>query len=671
MSKCGIPIFARSLAALLLAVFMYACQPLGTNQICPVPLETKTYTVRGEWYDGVDLLIVVDNSYSMETEQQILSENINTLITSLVDPTTGPDWTFPAVENVRVAVVTTDMGLQYGEEGSTEGFPYGLDVESCTDQNPAGDNGTFERLAASKKCSVQDDEQPWNETTKFERNTTLAADVACKVIQGTVGCGVEQPLEAALRAVSREDQKSFLVWNHILAVLIVTDEEDCSVADKGLFSTPEFVSGVGSDGLLNVGCNLPASNEDNFLFKSSRYRQKLIEAKDNRTSAVFFSAIVGVPPDSPCEGSGYNLERCLNRSKMQLKIQKFNDSHNAYNHFAPACERFVNGREITSARPGRRYVEVAQDFGPYGYVHSICNEDWSPALKEIALALAGTVCGCQCLHRPFDWEQISEEQQDELDCPNCGTANCSLLVAYERDLDDPDLNCPFELEEDSLPEIAEYIDNGNKETKRSIMCPVAKIPTPLDCVTADEISDSVQDKVGWYYCENRNKEDFNDVCGDGLDNDGDGLTDCMDDNCSACPSCNGNGVGCEMKECRYNIRLTQAAKKITVGSYVKIRCSQSSHRIDNNCHENTSETCNDGMDNDFNGVFDCTDTYNDLNPVHSHRPDPNCCPMTKEANGKCVLDKPAMRAICNSPEGTLPDACYAAAEMLKCELDMD
>jgi hypothetical protein len=55
-----------------------------------------------------------------------------------------------------------------------------------------------------------------------------------------------------------------------------------------------------------------------------------------------------------------------------------------YTHFRPACTRSVGDVLVTEARPGRRFVSLAQKFGCAGYVYSICNEDWSEAMTEIA-----------------------------------------------------------------------------------------------------------------------------------------------------------------------------------------------------------------------------------------------------------------------------------------------
>jgi hypothetical protein len=74
---------------------------------------------------------------------------------------------------------------------------------------------------------------------------------------------------------------------------------------------------------------------------------------------------------------------------MDYIPKEFEGENDTYIHFAPACERTnIAGQLVTSARPGRRYVKVAQEFGCASYVYSICNEDWSEAMTEIARLIA-------------------------------------------------------------------------------------------------------------------------------------------------------------------------------------------------------------------------------------------------------------------------------------------
>ncbi|MCP4606371.1 MAG: hypothetical protein GY847_38645 [Proteobacteria bacterium] len=390
-------------------------------------------------YNGVDLLLVVDNSGSMEQEQGILATSVYTLINSLVNPIKDPDWPFQPIENMRVAMVSSDLGLQYGPDHSTKGFPYGdTVVTSCTDDDPKGDDGRFQddmppsidietgqincetdggQCPSSKwncidgKCiSPSQDKKPvnclettsdslWTETSVENRNSDLARQIACMSKLGTNGCGKEAQLEAAVVALSKDSQKSFIKEDHLLVVLIVSDEEDCSIKDKGLFETDQWQSGTRisdaeGSGMLNVACNLPKSNEDNFLFGTNRYWAELIRMKESNASGVIFGAIVGVPigdgnTKSPCQGRGNEISGCLDDPRMELEVKVMKTKEGQeFKHFAPACEREQDDEVVTNARPGRRYVKVAEAYGSSGYVYSICNADWSPAMKELAEMIA-------------------------------------------------------------------------------------------------------------------------------------------------------------------------------------------------------------------------------------------------------------------------------------------
>jgi hypothetical protein len=411
---------------LLVSLLMTACQIddvcvdiFFENGICDIDIDADTDTdtdTSPSNVDGIDILVVVDNSGSMTEEQRVLSTGFFTLINSLVNPLDGVP-----VESVRVGVTTTDMGLQYswdriadqdavtsceaprGDDGRLMPIPNDvtvIDVESgviaC---EPGGGQCPAEFKCVDGLCIAPGGISTVNcpavpnhnyvETTPDKPNPMLATQVACLSQQGTDGCGVEQQLSAATRAVERN--AGFLVETHTLQVIVVTDEEDCSVEDPGLFQTPEWLSGPGK--YLNVACNYP-DEHNSFLFSPAELKKALVEAKQGRSDAVSFAAIVGVPQDGPCQGNGDSLEGCLEHPDMVLEPEVFTTpTGNEYIHFTPACSRVDSstGVEVTMARPGRRFVQIAEAFGSQGYVYSICNADWSPAMERIGGSLVAKV----------------------------------------------------------------------------------------------------------------------------------------------------------------------------------------------------------------------------------------------------------------------------------------
>jgi hypothetical protein len=215
--------------------------------------------------------------------------------------------------------------------------------------------------------------------------------------QGTLGCGIEQQLEAAV--VGLKKHPTFVRDNYLLAVLIVSDEEDCSIKERGLFDTPEWKDQKES---LNTACNYPESNETNFLYTIERYKEEYSAIKASDPNAVVFAAIVGVPHENTlCQGRGNEIgQACLDSNEMSLEKKDYGDHW----HFRPACVRDDDPSTPTietEAKPGRRYVQLARTFGEKGYIYSICNKDWGPAMKEIAGLIASQLGGT-CCSDPMD-----------------------------------------------------------------------------------------------------------------------------------------------------------------------------------------------------------------------------------------------------------------------------
>ncbi|MDJ0763299.1 MAG: hypothetical protein QNJ97_09950 [Myxococcota bacterium] len=674
---------------------------------CPVPIEVSINEDLVTGFDGVDMLVVVDNSRSMEQEQEILATGFFTLVNSLAKPIIGPDWPFPPVANMRVAIVSSDMGLQYGNEGSIDDVP--TDIGNCVER---GNDGEFQtdmegivNIASGVIACADDGDQcpedftcangvcdsptpgelyPVNctelntgnefaETSAEDPNGDLATEVACMSKLGKEGCGIEQQLQAAVRALSREGQGSgdgeFLLESHLLAVLIVSDEEDCSIENDGLFSTAEWESGTNpipgesASGRRNVACNFPEENEEENLFDPSVYWDKFVAIKDDKPRAVIFAAIAGVPTgeDAGCEGRGSALDNCLAHADMQLEVIEYESEGNLVKHFRPACTRSdAEGELLTEARPGRRYVKVAQDFANNGYVYSICNADWSPAMRDIAQVIAENIQP-QCYPKRLEWVR---ETSDDCQTEDCGKAKCDVVAVYDRK---PDSNkgCPDELNVSPEDVVTETVsDPGGSGTVIRYYCPLPKLAAPVDCGAAGSLYLNTE-KVGWFYCE-ANEENNSIACSDGWDNDGDGAIDCDDDECTDCEVCpNGTGVDCK-STCPYSVQLTQPAKKEVSGQMVSVQCLQQFVFEDENCQENTKASCTDGEDNDGNGVYDCIEE-------EDHFADPHCCPLDVVATEDGKNCSPTSDFSRNCPGTSVIDpewetACVAHARALGCNL---
>jgi hypothetical protein len=345
---------------------------------------------------GVDLLFVIDNSNSMAEEQVSLAEQLPSFVRALLEPPDAdrdgePDWL--PVPDLHVGVITTDMG--------TGGFA----VPTCG--NPDfGDDGV---LRTQGRTDIEGCRATYPSFFAYEAGgrpvEELAFDVGCVAQAGIGGCGFEQQLEAMLKALSPAAPTAYTSASYVpptffrgtaghglganagfvrddtlLAVVIVTDEEDCSAADPDIFQldSPRFGA---TD--LNLRCFVHGSQ---VLHPLARYIEGLAALRAGRPDLLAFGLIVGVPEDlavaSPSAG---DFERILADPRMEERVDPTNPTR-----LTPSCN--VMGRGV--AFPPRRLVRVAQAFGPErSTVQSICQEDFAPAAGALARLFGRRACG--------------------------------------------------------------------------------------------------------------------------------------------------------------------------------------------------------------------------------------------------------------------------------------
>ena len=262
---------------------------------------------------------------------------------------------------------------------------------------------------------------------------------------------------------------------------------------------------------------------------------------------------------------------------------------------------------------------------------------------------------------------------------------CDVVLEINRkgnDISDedciPDLYAGLSAEErKSYEDRRQVIVNksGGLVESKTILCPLPKLSTPKDCDLARDYIKNTQseDVVGWYYCEKLG-ESFNDVCNDSIDNDGDNLVDCEDPECRGCEVCDGTGAGCE-EGCQYGIEVTEGAKTIVTRQSLSVQCLQRFNFEDQNCQEDTRDACNDDLDNDGNGIWNCNNTLNRDDVEDPHLPDPNCCrTLTKEGSlcNPTEAQIEAIRQICPEDDDggewswRQVGACVARARELGC-----
>lgn len=380
--------------------------------------------------DKVDLLFMVDNSNSMTEEQTSLATEFPRMVRILASGDRDGNGTedFPAVKDLQIGVVTSDMG--------TGGFV----VPTCVEPN-FGDDGilrtrgnsmdptcmaTYPRFAQFRPAMAGADPD------------AFARDVSCVARVGIGGCGFEQQLEAVLKAVSPagyvppgggfnmgtvghadRENAGFVRPDSVLAIIMVTDEEDCSARDPQIFNTMSSTY----TGDLNLRCFQYSSAA---LHPITRYVDGLRAQRLEFPDRLVFAAITGVPTDLVSDPDAIDYARILDDPRMQERI----DTMAMTPRLVPSCN--VPGRGI--AFPPRRIVQVAQQFGENGVVQSICQENFGPALDAIIEKIANQLRGA-CLPRALNPDSTGEVGCDVVEVlPLTGDfTRCSQLADIGRD----------------------------------------------------------------------------------------------------------------------------------------------------------------------------------------------------------------------------------------------
>jgi len=364
------------------AVLVLSCMGRELVRIDP---KTQSYVLEDipvQTFVGVDILVVVDNSGSMAAEQSMLRDAFPSLITSILtgtDPVTGAQVHAP-VRDLHIGVVSTDMGVG------------GYNVQTCETDPLIGDDGVLQHTPHGTGCSAAYPTylsyyiDPTTDPDLTQVNQ-LATDFGCIAVLGTSGCGFEQQLEAAKKALIDHSQPGganagFLRENTILTILFVTDEEDCSAADPTIFD----INGLPYS--INLQCYYQAVKlraVDEFLrqLKSLRGSPDSPEVPEN----LVIGFIVGVPPGEPaCEGSGDAITGCLDVPAMQEVVRPDGELLEYVCKYPAACTALdppFPGDCIAEAFPARRFVQLAQAFGNNAVVQSICTETFVPAISAL------------------------------------------------------------------------------------------------------------------------------------------------------------------------------------------------------------------------------------------------------------------------------------------------
>jgi hypothetical protein len=364
---------SRAWMVMLVSVFLPSCQDFVFEEVPGSVFKTKRMI-----YDipvrPVDILFVVDDSGSMAAEQVQLGQSFKSFVNILEE--SGGSTSY------QIALITT--GVESDREDP--------DCPICTEEVKTfciysnSDGGPFvERLGHIES---------W---TGEIPNFTFTEDPTCKLIQqnnlscfydedkeqgvvlvSTLGCGFERGLSSMKRALEpgtlRQFNPNFLRKDANLAVIVVSDEEDCGEPGQLRKGAKASECYYASKGIKPDGT--PA---DDSLEPVESYYQFLLSLKGGRKDHVQFAAIVG-------------MKDAQDPSSTVIEFASNDPSAKEL----PVCSTLDLGctGQYCVAFPGTRYIQLAERFGlggtdnDYGFLDTICQSNFSNTMEKVAKLIA-------------------------------------------------------------------------------------------------------------------------------------------------------------------------------------------------------------------------------------------------------------------------------------------
>ena len=390
------------------------CPDRTLTRVVPEQVKEDGPKVPVEINRNVDILFVIDNSLSMEEEQDELADNFPRFIEVLEGIEGG-------LPNVHIGVVSTDVGAGQIVPGA-----------GCTQ---IGDDGGLQAVARGS-CQapgdrfIEDIADPDDPDVRIRNYDPAVASLedtfSCIARLGTLGCGFEAPLESMYRALKDEKglNTGFLRDDAFLAVVFITDEDDCSFANSKMFDDPR---GTLDDPLgplssfrcfeFGVQCSQVADPRAPGTRRNCQPRKEAPsqdgEPPFMRDVDFYVDFLKNELGKNPADIIVAGIIGDAEPVTVEFIAGDVNDPRDRV-ELAPSCtvEGTGGGPPRTAAAPAVRLEYFLDQFPQRHTSTTICNDDLSSALTLIANLLA-EVIGNACMKGDIDTDKETPGIQEE------------------------------------------------------------------------------------------------------------------------------------------------------------------------------------------------------------------------------------------------------------------
>jgi hypothetical protein len=404
LSALEVPFMRRAAVAVTSSILSLAAA--GVLAGCPDRSISKVDPAQGrvEFKDipvtvnrDVDVLFLIDDSPSMGDKQVNLAANFPKFIDVLSSIQGG-------LPNVHIAVVTSDLGTKGAGDLTPAPGIGSLGSGGCSG---LGKNGEMQLFGAPvnggkyiSDVRNADGTRTKNYPDPKGDGSGLAPVFATMAKAGAGGCGFEQHLEAVKQALQRTNvvNTGFLRDSAYLAVIIIADEDDCSMAHTSMLNSVETGplgplqsfrctrfgvlcddNGQTTSAMNQVNLKGKCHPNDNseYLTKVADYAKFLKGLKDDPTKVI----VAGIM------GTTDRVETELRAPpKSSVKIPAL----------AHSCTYIGGDSKAEVADPPVRLKFFLDQFPNRSTFASICQQDLSSGLQQIG-DLLKTVIGDPCI----------------------------------------------------------------------------------------------------------------------------------------------------------------------------------------------------------------------------------------------------------------------------------
>jgi hypothetical protein len=369
----------------LIALASVSCLVACTQHRLVAPEPAPQVTDKGTWIEArglaLDIVFLVDDSFSMNDKQENLVRNFSRFMRVLEDAV--PDG---ETLDAHIAVVSSDLGV-----ANSTG------VDHCS--TPGGANGAFQS-APRGACAGPRGSFILTNAGGKNFDGDIADVFSCIARLGTDGCGFEHQLGALRRALGGDpaaamppQNAGFLRPNARLGLILITDEDDCSAPAGSDLFTPDPAAEAAYGPRDSYRCN-----EFGHLCGGAPPPRAVVSGltcvpNETATSRLvhvrdfvdFFSGLKADPdmlrvaaiagPPAP-----YGTHSVETRTGIETRI-------------SPSCTG-PSGTGAGDAAPAVRLESFVDAFGDRGLFETICAADFGPAMEHIAQSLVTPAAPC-------------------------------------------------------------------------------------------------------------------------------------------------------------------------------------------------------------------------------------------------------------------------------------